>query len=332
MKQRVRTLLMFMMFGVGTALCLSPAWAQDADRRYPDRPIRIIVPFPAGGPTDALARLISDSLSVALGQSIVVENRGGGAGGSIGAKTVATAANDGYTLLMAPGGSLTVGPAVHKNIGYDPLKAFVPVAQLIESSQAISVHPNLPVKTVAGLEAYAKANPGKLVFGSQGFGVGPHLLLELFKQDTGTDIVHVPYRGTAPMLAALVAGEIQVAMDPTMTMLPLIQNGQVRAIAVTTPDRSPEMPDIPTTKEAGYPKIVSTYWLGVVAPAGTPASIVRKLNGAFRDSLAGPEIRARLSALSARVKIGAPEDFGKMLAEELALWTAIANSANVRAD
>jgi tripartite-type tricarboxylate transporter receptor subunit TctC len=303
--------------------------AQDQAADYPNRPIRIIVPFPAGGPTDVLARLLSESLSTTLKQSIVVENRGGGAGGSVGAKAVAMAPGDGYTLLMAPGGSLTVGPAVHKNIGYDPLKAFVAVAQLVESSQAIGVHPDLPVKTVADIEAYARANPGKLAFGSQGFGVGPHLLIELFKLDTGTNIVHVPYRGTAPMLAALVSGEVKMAMDPTMTILPLVQAGKVRAVAVTDRNRSPELPDVPTTIEAGYPKLVSTYWLGVVAPAGTPDAIVRKLNGAFGASLEIPELRARLASMSARVKTGTPEEFGRLLADELAQWTGIVDAAKI---
>jgi tripartite-type tricarboxylate transporter receptor subunit TctC len=308
------------------------ASAQDSPQSYPNRAIRIIVPFPAGGPTDNLARLLSQKLSTVLAQSVVIENRGGGAGGSVGAKAVATADPDGYTLLMAPGGSLTVGPAVHKNIGYDPFKAFTPVAQLIESSQAIGVHPDLPVKTLADIEAYAKSNPGRLTFGSQGFGVGPHLLIEMFKLDTGTNIIHVPYRGTAPMLSALVSGEIQMAIDPTTTMLPLIQAGKVRAIAVTTPTRSPELPGIPTTIEAGYPKMISTYWLGVVAPAGTQPEIVQKLNRAFRESLSSADVQQRLANLSATVKIGSPEEFGRMLVSEFALWKNIATSANINVD
>jgi tripartite-type tricarboxylate transporter receptor subunit TctC len=263
---------------------------------------------------------------------VVVENRGGGAGGSIGAKSVAAAEPDGYTILMTPGGSLTTGPAVHKNIGYDPVKAFVPVGQLVESSQAIAVHPTLPVKTIDDVVAYAKANPGKITFGSQGFGVGPHLLIELLKIETGIDIVHVPYRGTAPMLTALAAGEIQMAMDPTMTILPLINSGRVRAIAVTTPVRSSRLPDVPATIEAGYPKLISTYWLGVVAPAGTPEAIVLRLNAAFRDSIDSPETRARLSSLSADVKTGSPAEFGKLIAEELAMWSNVARVAGIHTE
>ena len=275
-------------------------------RPIPNRPIKVVVPFPAGGPTDGMARIISDRLGTVLGQSIVIENRGGGAGGSIGAKFVAAADPDGYTILITPGGSLTTGPAVHKNIGYDPVKVFVPVAQLIETPLIMSVHADLPVKSMAELVAYAKANPGKVSWGSQGFGVAPHLLLELFKLEAGVNIVHVPYRGTAPMLAAIVAGEVQVVADPMTTSLPHIQSGKLRAIAIAGAERTPKLPDVPTAMEAGFPKLQSPFWLGVVAPAGTPPAIIDKLNAAFRESLAPPETRALLAKLGADIKIGTP--------------------------
>lgn len=321
---------------LATLLVVGGLWSGIQHARaqtYPSKqPIRVVVPFPAGGPSDALARLLSERLAVTLGQTVVVENRGGGAGGSIGAKSVAAAEPDGYTILMTPGGSLTTGPAVHKNIGYDPLTAFAPIGQLVQSSQAIAVYPTLPVKSLGDVVTYAKANPGKITFGSQGFGVGPHLLIELLKLDAGVDIVHVPYRGTAPMLAALVAGEIQMAMDPTMTILPLIQSGQVRAIAVTTPTRSPKLPGVPTTIEAGYPKLISTYWLGVVGPARTPPAIIARLNAAFRESLEQPDIRARLSELSAEVKAGSPAEFGDLIARELAMWSSVARTVGIRTE
>jgi tripartite-type tricarboxylate transporter receptor subunit TctC len=310
--------------GIGAAHAQSQA--------YPDRPIKVVVPFPAGGPTDGTARIISDRLGAVLGQTIVVENRGGGAGGSIGAKFVATSDPDGYTVLLTPGGSLTTGPAVHTNIGYDPAKAFVPIAQVIDTPQVVVVHQDVPVKTMAELVAYAKANPGKLTWGSQGFGTAPHLLAELFKLDAGVNILHVPYRGTAPMLAAIVAGEVQMAADPMPTVLPHIQSGKLRALAVTNAGRSPKLPDVPTVIEAGFPKLEATFWLGVVAPAGTPPEIVNKLNAAFRESLAPPETRARLDALGAVIKIGTPAEFGKMLADELAKWTAVAKAANIRVE
>jgi tripartite-type tricarboxylate transporter receptor subunit TctC len=299
---------------------------------YPNRPIRMIVPFPAGGPTDSMARIISDRLGTVLGQSVVVENRGGGAGGSIGAKAVATADPDGYTILITPGGSLTTGPAVHKNIGYDPVKVFTPVAQLIETPLIVAVHPDLPVKSLAEVVTYAKANSGKISWGSQGFGTAPHLLAELFKLEAGVNILHVPYRGTAPMLAAVIAGEVQLVADPGTTSLPHVQSGRLRAIAIAGPDRHPQLPDVPTTVEAGYPKLQAPFWLGVVAPAGTPRAIIDKLNAAFRDALSQPETRARLAAVGAEIKIGTPEDFGRMLAMELARWSAVVKAANITAE
>ncbi len=316
---------------VGCALHgVDPAYAQS--QAYPNRPIRMIVPFPAGGPTDGMARIIADRLGAVLGQSVVVENRGGGAGGSIGAKFVATSDPDGYTILITPGGSLTTGPAVHANIGYDPVKAFVPVAQLMETPLIIAVHSDLPVKTLAEVVAYAKANPGKINWGSQGFGVAPHLLLELFKLEAVVNIVHVPYRGTAPLLAAIVAGEVQICADPMTTVLPHIQSGRLRAIAIAGAARTPKLPGIPTVIEAGYSKLQSPFWLGVVAPAGTPPEIINKLNAAFRESLSPPETRARLDALGAEIKIGTPAEFEKMLADELTQWTAIVKAANIKAE
>jgi tripartite-type tricarboxylate transporter receptor subunit TctC len=290
----------------------------------------MVVPFPAGGPTDAMARIISDRLGQALGQTIVVENRGGGAGGSIGAKFVATSDPDGYTLLITPGGALTTGPAVHSNIGYDPVKVFVPVCQVMETPQVVSVHESLPVKSMAELVSYAKANPGKVSWGSQGFGTAPHLLAELFKIETGANIVHVPYRGTAPMLAAIIANEVQLVADPMTTSLPHIQSGKLRPLAVTSAKRSPKLPDVPTVIEAGFPKLESSFWLGVVAPAGTPQPIIDKLNAAFRESLAPAATRALLDKVGGEVKIGTPDDFRKMLADELAKWTAVVKAANIK--
>jgi tripartite-type tricarboxylate transporter receptor subunit TctC len=296
---------------------------------YPDRPIKMIVPFPAGGPTDGMARIIADRLGTVLGQSIVIENKGGGAGGSIGAKFVAAADPDGYTILITPGGSLTTGPAVHKNIGYDPAKVFVPVAQLIETPLVVSVHPSLPVKTMAELVTYAKANPGKVSWGSQGFGVAPHLLIELFKLETGVNVVHVPYRGTAPMLSAVLAGEVQVVADPMTTSLVHIEAEKLRAIAIAGAERTPKLPNVPTVVEAGFPKLQSPFWLGVVAPAGTPEPIIEKLNTAFRESLKPADTRALLAKLGADIKIGTPAEFGKMLAGELALWTGVVRDAKI---
>ena len=297
---------------------------------YPNKPIKMVVPFPAGGPTDAMARIVSDRLSAVLGQSVVVENRGGGAGGSVGAKVVASADPDGYTILITPGGSLTTGPAVHKNIGYDPGKVFVPVGLLMTSPLIMSVHPDVPAKTIAELVAHAKANPGKLTWGSQGFGTAPHLLAEMFKLDNGLNILHVPYRGTAPLLAAMVAGEVQICIDPSTTSLPQVLGGKLRPLAVTSNERFAKLPNVPTVAEAGFPKLRNTFWLGVVAPAGTSPEIVSKLNAAFRDALSQPEARQRLANLGADIRISTPAEFGKFLADERALWTGVVKAANIK--
>jgi tripartite-type tricarboxylate transporter receptor subunit TctC len=321
---------------LASAICVAGALhftgAAQAQAWPTKQPVKIVVPFPAGGPTDGMARVVSDRLGAVLNQSIVVENRGGGAGGSIGAKFVASSDPDGYTILLTPGGSLTTGPAVHKNIGYDPVKVFTPVCQVMETPLVIAVHSDLPVKTLPELVSYAKANPGKVSWGSQGFGVAPHLLLELFKLESKATFMHVPYRGTAPMLTAAVAGEVQVVADPLTTILPHIQSGKLRPIAIAGPTRTDRVPGVPTTGEQGYPKISSPFWLGVVVPAGTPPEIVTKLNAAFRETLNDPTTKQRLANLGAEIKIGTPADFGNMLARELAQWTAVVKAANIKVE
>jgi tripartite-type tricarboxylate transporter receptor subunit TctC len=317
------------------AAALSVGWAlhgadlAHATQTYPTRPIKVVVPFPPGGPTDGMARIISERLGAVLGQPIVVENRGG-AGGSIGGKFVAEAPPDGYTVLMTPGGALTTGPAVNPNIGYDPVKAFVSVGQLIETPLIISVSPSLPVRSMAEVVAYAKAHPGKIKWGSQGFGTAPHLLAEMFKLEAGINIVHVPYRGTGPLLNAILAHEVDIIADPSTTSLPYIQDDKLRPVAIAGNVRDPKLPDVPTVVEAGFPKLQSPFWLAVVAPAATPRDIIDQLNGALRQALAAPQTRSRLDALGAEIKIGTPEDLDKMLARERAQWSAIVKAANIR--
>jgi tripartite-type tricarboxylate transporter receptor subunit TctC len=314
------------------ALCawmLGPASANA--QTYPTRPVKVVVPFPPGGPTDGMARIISERLGAVLGQPIVIENRGG-AGGGIGGKFVAEAVPDGYTVLMTPGGALTTGPAVNPNIGYDPAKVFASVGELIETPTIISVSPNLPATSMAEVVSYAKANPGKLKWGSQGFGTAPHLLAEMFKLEAGINIVHVPYRGTGPLLNAILAGEVQIIADPSTTSLPYIQDSKLRPIAIASNVRDPKLPNVPTVSETGFPKLQSPFWLAVVAPAGTPRAIIIKLNGAFREALAAPQTRARLDALGAEVKIGTPEDLDQILARERAQWTALVKAANIQAE
>jgi tripartite-type tricarboxylate transporter receptor subunit TctC len=317
---------------LAAALCAGVALhaAAPADAQtYPTRPIKVVVPFPPGGPTDGLARIISDRLSAVLGQPIVVENRGG-AGGGIGGKFVADAEPDGYTILMSPGGSLTTGPVVNPKIGYDPVKVFAPVAQLIETPIIVAVTPDLPVKSLADVVAYAKANPGKLKWGSQGFGTAPHLLIELFKLENSVDVVHVPYRGTGPMLNGILGGEVQIVSDPSTTVLPHIQAGKLRPIAIAGTTRHSQLPDVPTVVEAGFPYMVSPFWLAVTAPAATPREIIAKLNGAFREALAVPETRKRLATFDAEVKIGTPEDLARMLEAERVKWSKVVQEANIK--
>jgi tripartite-type tricarboxylate transporter receptor subunit TctC len=206
------------------------------------------------------------------------------------------------------------------------------VAQLIETPDIMSVRPDLPIKNVAELVAYAKAHPGKLSWGSQGFGTAPHLLAEMFKLESGTNIVHVPYRGTAPMLAAILAGDIQIIMDPATTSLVHIQAGKLRPIMIAGSERFAKLPNVPTSAEVGFPKLNSPFWLGVVAPAGTPPAIVNKLNAAFRDALSQPKTRERLAALGAEIKIGTPQDFQNMLTRELKLWSDIVDAAGIKVE
>jgi tripartite-type tricarboxylate transporter receptor subunit TctC len=272
---------------------------------YPNKePIKVVVPFPPGGPTDGMARIISERLGTVLGQSIVIENHGG-AGGSVGGKFVAAADPDGYTLLMTPGGALTTGPAVNPDIGYDPVKVFASVCQLIETPLIISVHPDLPAKSMAEVVAYAKANPGKIRWGSQGFGTAPHLLAEMFKLEAGVNILHVPYRGTGPMLNAILANEVQIIADPSTTSLPYIEDGKLRPVAIAGNVRHPKLPNVPTVVEAGFPKLQAPFWLAVVAPAGTlPTSSASSTTHSTRRS--APLRPARGSTRSALRSRSAP--------------------------
>jgi len=246
---------------------LAPAEA--SAQSYPNRLIKLVLPFPAGGPTDGAARLIAEKLSASLGQTVVIENRAGGAGGTVGAKLVATADPDGYTLLFTPPGPLVTAPSIYKTVGYDPVKDFAPVATIFSSPQVLVVNPAVPANSMRELVAYAKANPGKVSYASPGFGTQPHLLGEMLKLATGADIVHVPFRGSAPALTDLLAGQVQVFFDTTTFLLPHVEAGKLRPLAVADEVRSPQFASVPTTIESGFPKLQGTYWTAVVAPAGT---------------------------------------------------------------
>src|SRR5262245_1798546 len=266
-----------------------PALAQS----YPLRPIKLIVGFPPGGTTDTVARIAGERLSSSLGQPVIIDNRPGGAGGTTGFKAAAAAAPDGYTLLSATA-SMTISPAIYRNVGYDPIRSFAPVAMVGSSSQIIAVNMAVPAKSVAELVAYAKANPGKVHFGSPGYGTQPHLSGEFLKLRAGIEMVHVPYRGSAPAVNDLLAGQIHMILDSGPTILPLIEAGKLRALAVTGEGRNPNMPDVPTMIESGFPGFVTRYWNGVVAPAGTPDVIVNKLSAAINEGLKPSDVQASL--------------------------------------
>jgi tripartite-type tricarboxylate transporter receptor subunit TctC len=285
------------------------AWAQ----AYPTRPIRIIVPFPAGGPTDVMARLLADRLPTALGQPVIVENRSGGAGGSIGAKAVSTADPDGYTLLLCPVEVLTQVPLVYRNIDYDPIRSFAPIALLMTSPNVFVVNPAVPVRTLQELAAYAKANPGRIKFASPGYGTSPHLMGELFKSITGAAMIHVPYRGSAPAVSDLLAGQVQMYLDTITVLLPHIEAGTLRALAVASEARSPYLPDVPTTVTSGFPSLQSRYILGLYAPPGTSAGIIGKINAASNDALKSASIQAGLKKLGAEAAGGTVADFAAFM-------------------
>ena len=299
---------------------------------YPNRPIKLMLPFPPGGPTDGAARLIGERLSAALGQPIVIENRAGGAGGTIGAKAVATADPDGYTLLLSAPGPLVTAPAIYRNAGYDPAKDFAPVASLFSSPQILVVHASVPAKTMRELIDYAKANPGKVSYASPGFGTQPHLLGEMIRLTTGVDIIHVPFRGSAPAMTDLLAGQVQMFFDTTTFLLPHLESGKVRALAVGDTTRSPQLPDVPTTGESGYPAIQGTFWTGVVAPAGTPKQVIDKLNSAINAIVLSKDMEDVLVKLSAKPKVGSPADFAAFMTAEVKKWANVIERAGIKGE
>ena len=318
-----RRILLFAVAAVGIGLDLADAAAQ----AYPNRPIKVIVPFPAGGPPDTLARLVGNDISARLGQTVVIDNRPG-AGATIGTRVVANAEPDGYTLLFASTTSLSIGPALFKNLDYDPIKSFAPVASVSLGAMVVTVNAKVPANTVAEFVAHAKANPGRLHNGA-GVASPPHIAWGLFTLTTGTNIVFVPYRSMVQAMTDLVSGQIQIMIDGIGSLLPHIRDGKVRALAVTGERRSPDLPEVPTMIESGYPGFRLSFWTGVLAPAGTPAPVVDKLNGVINETLRAPEVVELLSKLGSTARIGSPQEFAIFLAGETRKWADIAKAANV---
>jgi tripartite-type tricarboxylate transporter receptor subunit TctC len=301
---------------------LAPAAAAD----YPARPVHWIVPYPAGGSTDILARIVGARLSEKLGQQFVIENRAGG-GNNIGTEAVVAAAPDGYTLLLVNPAN-GINATLYPKLKFDFIRDIAPVAGLIRVPNVMEVNPSVPAKTVAEFIAYAKANPDKINWASSGNGTSVHLSGELFKSMTGIQMTHVPYRGAAPALTDMISGTAHVMFDNMPSSLPQIQDGKLRALAVTTDKRSDALPDVPTVADT-VPGYEASAWFGMGAPKGTPAEIVDKLNKEINAALADPNMKARLAELGGITMPGSPEDFGKVIRDETEKWRKVITAAKV---
>ncbi len=313
------------------SLTASLSTAQTAAQNYPQKPIRMIVPFTPGGSTDILARSIGQELSKAWGQSVIIENIAG-AGGSIGADKAAKSPADGYTLLMGHIGTLAVNPSLYPKLPYNPIKDFAPVAWVARVPNVLVVNPNVPAKSVQELVALAKSKPGQLSYGSGGNGSAANLATEYFKMQTETAILRIPYRGTAPAVTDLMGGQIQMLFTGAPAVMGQVKNGQLRALAVSSPKRLDALPDLPTVAEAGYKNFEDDKWYGVVAPAGTPRDIVLKLNQQINVALNSAELKKRLTTEGAVATPETPEAFGKLIAQEIERWRPVITSGRVKAD
>jgi tripartite-type tricarboxylate transporter receptor subunit TctC len=311
----------------GILLAAAPVRAQV----YPGKTIKLVVPFGPGGPTDVSARLVSQVVQSALGQSVVIENRPG-AGGATGTKSVAAADPDGYTLLIGTSATLGVVPALMKSPGYDPIKSFVPVAKVADSTLVLVAPASFPADTVQAFVAHAKQNPGKLSYASAGPGNQTQLLAELFKSKAGIDVQHVPYKSGAEMVTAVLGEQVQMGFPDISILLPLIRERKLKALAVTSAARHPQLPDVPTMVESGIADFIMTFWTGVIAPAGTPASVVDRLNAAINDGLKSEGMRETLAKVGATTNPSSPQDFGRFIAAETAKWAAVAKTAGIASE
>jgi len=315
---------------IGFALACTCPQAGAAEPSFPTRPIRFIVPNGAGGTTDLVARSVAPKITDLLGQPVVIDNRPGSAG-IVGTEIVAKAAPDGYTLMMGTIGNIAISPALYRNLAYDPLRDFAPVTQLASAAYMLLTHPSIAAKSVKDLVALAKTKPGALNFGSAGSGTGSHLTAELFKSVTGVDMVHVPYKGGAPAVTDLIAGQLQLLFNGIPSSMPHLRAGRVRALAVTGAKRFAATPELPTIAEAGFPGAESNSWTGILVPAGTSGAVVDKLHAAFVQALQFPDVTARLSADGATPVGNTPAEFGVYIRTELVKWGKVVRSSGATA-
>jgi tripartite-type tricarboxylate transporter receptor subunit TctC len=305
----------------------TPAHAQ----AFPNKPVRLVVPFPPGGPLDTVGRALAQKLTEAWGQSVIVDNRPG-AGGNIGADLVAKAAPDGYTVVMGALSTHAVNPSLYAKMPYDAIKDFAPITLVAITPNVLVANPSLPVNSVRELVAYAKANPGTLAFGSGSNGSAGHLAGELFKADTGTDLLHVPFKGAAPAMQALLSGDIQLMFDNLASASAQVKAGKLKALAVTTARRSPLAPDLPTMAESGVPGFDISTWFGLLAPAGTPPEIVGRWNAEVGRILRTPDMRERLTAMGAEPAPDSPAEFAQFIASEAAKYARIVKVSGAKPD
>ncbi|MEI6721410.1 MAG: tripartite tricarboxylate transporter substrate binding protein [Betaproteobacteria bacterium] len=321
MKPVVRALLFALL--ASSANAFAQAW--------PAKPVRIIVPYPPGGSADILARAIGQKLAEGLGQSVVIDNRPG-AGTAIGAEATARATPDGYTILLGTVSSHAINPALNPGLKYDPVKDFAPISMVASIPFVLLAHPSLPARTVPELISMAKAKPGSLNFSSAGSGTSNHLAGELFKSMTGTFMVHIPYKGSAPALTDLLAGQVNLMFDLMLTAQPHVKSGAARALAVTGLERSAALPNIPTVSESGVPGFEVSAWFGLFAPAGTPAGIVGTLNTETVKATRAADLRERLASQGADAVSNTPEQFSAYVRDELAKWTRVVKASGMKAD
>ncbi len=296
---------------------------------WPNKPLRLIVPFPPGGSADILGRLIGQKLSEGLEQPVVIDNRPGG-GTAIGAQALARSPADGYSLMIGTVSSHAINPAVNPKLPFDPVKDFTPISLVAAIPFAMLVHPSVPAKSVAEFITYSRERPGKLDYGSAGAGTSNHLAGELFEAMTGAHLVHIPYRGSAPALQDLLAGRLALMFDLVLTAAPHVRAGSVRALAVTGARRSAVLPELPTVAEAGLPGYEVSAWFGIFAPAGVPRPIVERLNAEIVKAMAAPDLRQRLVSLGADPLTSSPEEFAAYLKAEIAKWAKVVKDAGVK--